>query len=355
MSTTATQTTPVAAIPAPAAQPTAPATPPAAPVESLPNGPVEKKLLITDGVLVLPGMQSRAGGLDINRCSQMASVLKGGGTLPKMRAFAIVDEKHKHHGKTILTGGFHRFQGHIQAEIKEATFDVWRGTFPDAVRAAARENVEHDTAGRYRSNEDKKKAVMMYCFSYANVPKKDLPTYREISRECGVSHEFVNQIDPFGRGEGVTIKNDDGGIKDRSEGAKKKKKKKAKAKLELFDWSTYDQKLGYMARGLDTVAETHGINKDSPEFKQTLQHMEAITQQFKRWFDQFSNSGAVAKAANKAEVVNNTKPKSKKGKANKPKPDAKPKNATTKDENGFPVSYVDQPANGTPATVATAS
>lgn len=337
---TATPTAPAATNPV--AQ--SPAPPQTAPVEKLPNGPVEKELDVTD-VLVLPGMQSRSGSRDDSRCQQMASFLKGGGTLPKMRAYTIVDEKHKHHGKTVLVGGFHRMEGHIIAEVKKAKFDVWRGTFPDAVRAAARENVEHDTAGRYRSNDDKKKAVMMYCYSYASVPKAQLPTNRDVAREIGVSHEFVNQIDPFGRGDSITPKNDDGGIKDRSETAKKKKKKKAKAKLELFDWTTYDQKLGYMARGLDTVAETHGVSKESKEFKETMDHMEAITQQFKRWFDQFSNKGAVGKAVDSAAKVN--APKAKKVGKKKPKAE-KPKDTTPKDANGFPVTYTDPPANGTP-------
>lgn len=346
MSTTATPTAPVASANAPVT--------PAAPAEKLPNGPVEKKLYRTT-VLVLPGMQSRSGGLDVSRCQQMASVLKNGGTLPKMRAYEIVDEKHKHHGKTLLVGGFHRNEGHNIAEIKEAVYDVWRGTFPDAVRAAARENVEHDTAGRYRSNDDKKKAVMMYCYSYANVPKTQLPSYRDIAKECGVSHEFVNQIDPFGRSESVTLKNDDGGIRDRSEAAKKKKKKKAKAKLELFDWKTYNDKLGYMARGLDTVAETHGVPKDSPEFKEALAHLEAITQAFKAWHDKFSNSGAVATAAKKADAQAAATPKGKAKAKAKAKKATKPKDDTPKDEMGFPKTYVDTPANGTPAVAATAS
>lgn len=328
-----TETPPVATVATPqAAAGVAPSTD--APAQAGPSKEpvfIEVQTYPLDQVLVLNSLQSRQGGIDNARAGQIGWAYKqqaealakgepppGGKKIPPMKAFLIEDERHKHHNKMVLVGGFHRMEGRHIGEFKDGEFEVWRGTWADAVRAAAKENIEHDTAGRYRSNEDKRKSVLMFCGSYSNVAKVNWPDNRVVARECGVSHQFVNNMDPFGRGATVTAK-DDGGIRDRSEETKKKKKAKSKKKIELFDWKNYDQKIGYMARGLDTVAESYGVDKNSPEFKQTYDHLEAVTKQFKIWHDKYSSTPPVApKAA--------AKPKS----ASKPKAAAKAKGSKKK-------------------------
>lgn len=266
-----------------------------APAKATPKAPAKEeaaksgawgtpKTIKMDEVLFLPALQSRHGGVDEGRVQQLRAVVRDDKKkLPRMRAYEITEEGHRYNGKFVCVGGFHRGKAHQDEGVSEAYFEVRKGTWADAVRAAAVENIEHDTAGRYRTNEDKRKGILMYCATFEGMPKSRLPKYREIARLLAVSHTFVADMDPFGTGKDAKAA-DEGKIMDRSE---PRKKKKRKASIKVFAWKDYDAHVGWLSRGIDTVCETYGIGTNSAPAKEAHKALATLDEIMKRWFDKY--------------------------------------------------------------------
>lgn len=84
-----------------------------------------------------------------------------------------------------LVDGFHRTRAAIRAGLKTIQAEVIEGTYQDAVWLSATANIEHDAAGIYRSNDDKRRAVEM-----ALGIKPELSD-SAIAKHCGVNHKTV--------------------------------------------------------------------------------------------------------------------------------------------------------------------
>jgi hypothetical protein len=147
---------------------------------------------------VMHDFQSRTG-LNKDRVAQIADAKRNKAKVPPVRVFEIDDPVHKMHGQKVLVGGFHRVAADVTVGNKTTEATVETGTWGDALRAAALENIEHDTAGLPRTNADKNRAVMVYAHSYKDVVQPKRPAYREMAKVLGVSHQHLNNMDPFGK------------------------------------------------------------------------------------------------------------------------------------------------------------
>ena len=86
-----------------------------------------------------------------------------------------------------LVDGFHRVEAAKQAGIDELPFIEKSGTYREALLFSLTVNATH---GLRRSNADKRKAVMTLLEDSEWSKWSD----REIARQCGVSHQFVNNL-----------------------------------------------------------------------------------------------------------------------------------------------------------------
>jgi hypothetical protein len=140
-------------------------------------------------ILVLPlttigitgGTQSRASLHDAT-VAEYAEVIRLGGELPPVVVFndGVSDG-------LFLADGYHRFHAHRLAGAMEIACDVRVGTLREAILYAAGANVLH---GLRRSNEDKRRAVMMLL----NDEEWSTWTQSKIAEACGVSREFVSRL-----------------------------------------------------------------------------------------------------------------------------------------------------------------
>jgi len=130
-----------------------------------------------ENIKKVPQLQPRAM-FDAERIGQYAEAAQAGAKFPPLVCY---DD-----GEAIwLTQGFHRIIAYAAAGIEEAECIVRRGTFQEAQWDAAGSNLENDQAGLYRSNADKRRAVLIALEAYP-----ELSDYK-IAEHVGVSDSLV--------------------------------------------------------------------------------------------------------------------------------------------------------------------
>lgn len=88
-----------------------------------------------------------------------------------------------------LADGFHRMEAYSRTEYDTIECDVREGNGADAILFGAGANAKHDQAGLYRSNADKRHAVVMVFQALA--AKNESWTDTRIAKLCGVSNVMV--------------------------------------------------------------------------------------------------------------------------------------------------------------------
>jgi hypothetical protein len=249
----------------------------------------EKKMLPMKDIQVLGEFQSRANGINKERAAQIGDAYRRQDPIPPVTVYRIVEDGHAYNGMDILAEGFHRFEGRNAAGYKDIEANVFTGTYGEAMRHAAMSNKEHDTAGLPRTNKDKARAVLMFCRSFKDLPKKDWPANRTIAEIVKVSHQHVNNMDPFGRADDVP-EGERGIIKDRSIEKNAARRKGKKSAVEVYDWKGLDEAYCYVARAIDIIAEQHGIDqKTDKHFKAAFEGLDMIGAAMKAWNKKFGH------------------------------------------------------------------
>lgn len=178
------------------------------------NGKGKPETLKVKDLLRTKGVQARVdvdrvnteegtdGTVDEARAEQFAAAMKAGDVFPPVKVVRVApDEKNKKE-RLFLFDGLHTHRGAEIARIGEIKCVVWDGTPAQALAAAATvANREHEKNGKPLSNKDKNHSVMMAAkaFEKSDIPKKDWPSNRELAEVVGVSHQMVNNLDPFKR------------------------------------------------------------------------------------------------------------------------------------------------------------
>lgn len=111
-----------------------------------------------------------------------AALLKEGTAFPAVDVFADAET-----GDHILADGFHRIAAAKQAAMSSFPARLHAGNLRDAVLFSLGANREH---GLYRSNDDKRKAVV-FCLRDPELHQKP---QREIARLCGVTQAMVSKV-----------------------------------------------------------------------------------------------------------------------------------------------------------------
>jgi len=165
------------------------------------NGKPEQKRLKIEDIKRLASFQVR-GSTSEQRAEALAEVLKTE-DLPRPKVIQV--DSFPNHGVDkgpyfLLFDGFHTTRAHEINGKSSVECDVWIGTYQDGVIAAAKANQEWDKQGVPRSNADKARAVQLFARAFpSDAPKSELPSNRQIAELLGVSRQFVNNVDPFGR------------------------------------------------------------------------------------------------------------------------------------------------------------
>lgn len=141
--------------------------------------------------------------VDTGRAETFAAKMKAGEVFPPIKCMAVDDAPGFKGTTTIVVwDGMHTHAGAEIAKLKELDCLVWKGTWAQALMAAATvANREHENQGRALSTKEKCHSVeiMARGFKESDVPKKDWPSNRQIAVMIGCSHQHVNNIDPFGK------------------------------------------------------------------------------------------------------------------------------------------------------------
>ncbi len=150
-----------------------------------------------EGIVRLPKLQGRKGGTNEARVALLAEHLKGGAPLPPVKLIQV--DEYPGGSKAggpykLLFDGFHTTAAYVENGKRMIPVQAWKGTWEQALVAAAKANKEHDTGGQPRTNEDKVKAAKMFLEALADVPKKERPSNREIAEEIGCSRQLVNEL-----------------------------------------------------------------------------------------------------------------------------------------------------------------
>jgi len=140
-----------------------------------------QKLQLSD--LRLDGGTQPRGELNDDRVAQYAEAYHAGQPMPPV---SVVYDGRDYW----LYDGFHRVSGAIQAGLTFIQANVAQGTQAEAQWLSFAANIHHDTAGLYRSNADKRRAVQ----AALGHPKGHGMSDNAIAKHVGVSHTFVATI-----------------------------------------------------------------------------------------------------------------------------------------------------------------
>jgi hypothetical protein len=132
------------------------------------------KIIRIDG-----GTQSRQK-IDEMVVAEYAAAVAEGAQFPPVKVFFDGTD-------TYLADGFHRYFAHLKAGKASIPAEVVNGTLRDAILYSCGANSMH---GLQRTNEDKRKAVMLMLEDFEWGTWSD----REIARQCNVSHVFVANL-----------------------------------------------------------------------------------------------------------------------------------------------------------------
>lgn len=137
-----------------------------------------RTISITD-IRINGGTQSRAQISD-EVVAEYAEAMQAGAEFPPLVVF--------YDGASYwLADGFHRYKAFAQIKAHDVPADVRQGTQRDAILFSVGANAAH---GLRRTNEDKRRAVMVLL----NDPEWSKWSARDISRLCGVSHDFAARL-----------------------------------------------------------------------------------------------------------------------------------------------------------------
>lgn len=245
--------------------------------------------LAVDEIRSSEAVQVRADGTDADYAEELAEKLRAGAKLPRVKVMRVADDHTK--GDYVFEG-FHTLRAYKMCARKVVPAVLYKGTYEDLLIASAQSNREHENSGKRLTREDKKRAVLLLASGYKDAAPNKRPSHLAIAKAVGVSHTFVNAINPFGRAkpsEPETFDLTDGSDEeDEANGteAEKPKGKKpttpADPAARMFDWDTADACLGKLIRGLDAMAETYKL-VNTPEVAAGRNALNVFAEHFKKW------------------------------------------------------------------------
>lgn len=170
-------------------------------------GKPKNETLPTKDVLVFKTLQARKDCdegqvVDVDRATGFAEKMKAGVKFPRIKCMEVSDAPgHKDEPVVVCWDGMHTHAGCELAKIETIDCAVWVGTWAMALSAAATvANREHDDKGKVLSTKEKVASVAILAKAFRDgKPKSEWPSNRALATLIGVSHQHVNNMDPFDR------------------------------------------------------------------------------------------------------------------------------------------------------------
>lgn len=252
--------------------------------------------LEVDGIRSDQTFQVRLNGTDEEYAQDLAELVKVGKKLPRIKVMRVTDDRAS---GDFVFDGMHTHKAYKLAGKKVIPVVLYTGDMDDLEQAAAQSNREHENAGLKLSRADKRRAVLMLAHRYKDKPAHAQLSHLQIAMQIGVSHTFVNNVDPYGRTKAkkraeITPDTSEGedeqadadvnaGDEDRGvPTVAKKPVSPADKAANLFDWEGTEQKLASLIRAIDTLAETYGVMR-TPEHVGTINAINTAAEHFANW------------------------------------------------------------------------
>lgn len=249
--------------------------------------------LEVDGIRSDQTFQVRLNGTDEEYAQDLAELVKAGKKkLPRIKVMRVTDDRAS---GDFVFDGMHTHKAYKLAGKKVIPVVLYTGDMDDLEQAAAQSNREHEAAGLKLSRADKRRAVLMLAHRYKDKPAHAQLSHLQIAKEIGVSHTFVNNVDPYGRAKKKAEKPDltDPESEELEVGAEEVEvedgrgvpaatKKPADKAANLFDWEGTEQKLASLIRAIDTLAETYGVMRTT-EHVGAINAMNTAAEHFANW------------------------------------------------------------------------
>lgn len=141
--------------------------------------------------------------VDTNRVKDFAEKMRNKVEFPPIKIITVTDMPGMIDKEVdVCWDGFHTGLGALEAGLTEIPAHKWKGTWAQALAAAAvLANQEHENNGKPKSFKDKLRSLHMYVkgLSWAGVGKKDYPSNRQLALMFGISHTAVGDEDPCER------------------------------------------------------------------------------------------------------------------------------------------------------------
>lgn len=250
--------------------------------------------LAVDEIRSSEAVQVRADGTDPAYAEELAEKLENGAKLPRLKVMRVADEHTK--GDYVFEG-FHTLAAYKKCGKKVVPAVLYKGTYEELLIASAQSNREHENAGKRLTREDKKRAVLLLASGYKDAGPNKRPSHLAIAKAIGVSHTFVNALNPFGRTKPAETETfdltdtseaedeqaeADTGVGGDGRGTPKKAAIPADPAARMFDWDGADAALGKLIRGLDAMAETYKL-VHTPEVAAGRTALNTFAEHFKKW------------------------------------------------------------------------
>lgn len=252
--------------------------------------------LEVDGIRSDKTFQVRLNGTDEEYAQDLAELVKAGKKkLPRIKVMRVTDDRAS---GDFVFDGMHTHKAYKLAGKKVIPVVLYTGDMDDLQQAAAQSNREHEDAGLKLSRADKRRAVLMLAHRYKDKPAHAQLSHLQIAKEIGVSHTFVNNVDPYGRAKAKKADPRDTESEDEQAGtgaevederddergipSSKKPLNPADKAANLFDWEGTEQKLASLIRAIDTLAETYGVMR-TPEHVGAINAINTAAEHFANW------------------------------------------------------------------------
>lgn len=245
-------------------------------------------------ILVNNQLQMRASGTDPAYVLQLREAIRSKKKLARIKVMRVDDGGIQ---GDFVFDGMHTLEAVKQEGQKTVSVLLFKGTWKEALQAAAQANTEHDEAGRRATTEDKHRALSLFLDGIEGLPDRKRPSARTIAQLLNVSHTFVakrlKELEPATDetteqtqpAEGTDAEENEEDTDDTFPLVTAEPKPTQKPSLpsaRLFDWTGFAADIGRVKRGLESLVDICG-EQDTPAHIGCKNALETLLQHHDAW------------------------------------------------------------------------
>ncbi|HVL13086.1 MAG TPA: hypothetical protein VM529_11005 [Gemmata sp.] len=254
-------------------------------------GGSEKKTMALEAVLTHPDLQMRVNGMNLDHAQDLADDMKRGDKLPPLKVLEIV-RKPETGPEYFLYDGHHEkkayeINGRAIVPVEIVKVNAWA----DAVLLAAGANTKHKALKR--THADKNRAVEMVLKTKPEMSNRAIAAIVKVSDglvgdvrarfEAQAAKTAAEKGEPAKPAEPVKRVGADGKVYTKANTGAAKVKPKKKEKGISFDWKGVEDRLGWIDRSLDSLAEMDAGAKKHGEKKKCQDSLNICLKALRLW------------------------------------------------------------------------